>query len=51
MTLPGWRSGGNSPAGRPARAIRSHAQSWARVSYSCVVDALVTSAPASPVSQ
>ena len=51
MTLPGWRSAGNSPAGRPARPIRSQAQSRARVSYSWVVDALVTSAPISPVSQ
>ncbi len=50
-TLPGWRSGGNSPAGRPARSITPAAQVCARASNSWVVDALVSSAPTSPVSQ
>ena len=51
MTSPGRRSGGKMRGGSPAFSITCVAQAWVRTSSSDVVDALVTSAPASPVSQ
>ncbi|GAA2850773.1 hypothetical protein GCM10020220_045210 [Nonomuraea rubra] len=48
---PGCRSGGKRPAGRPSRSISGNAHSRVRTSSRPVVEALVTSAPASPVSQ
>ncbi len=47
MISPGRRNGGKMPACR----ITPVAQSWARTSNSDVVEALVISAPATPVSQ
>jgi hypothetical protein len=51
ITVPGWRSGGKSAARMPNSAMSGAAHSPVRRSSSCVVDALVTSVPSSPVSQ
>ena len=51
ITLPGERTGGKICRGIPAAAISGHAQSPVRTSRSCVVEALVNSAPVCPVSQ
>ena len=51
MTSPGRRNGGKMCGGMPAFRITSVAQLRARTSNSDVVEALVTSAPATPVSQ
>ena len=49
--LPGVRSAGKMPGGMLTRAISAVAQARDRPSSSPVVDALVISAPTSPVSQ
>ena len=51
MISPGRRSGGKMRGGSPAFSITSVAQAWARTSSSDVVEALVISAPGTPVSQ
>ena len=51
MVSPGRRSGGKIPGGMPTRVMTDVAHVCARTSYSWVVDAFVTSAPACPVSQ
>ncbi|GAB3932500.1 hypothetical protein GCM10027614_01800 [Micromonospora vulcania] len=51
IRVPASRSGGNNSLRIPASRIRSVAQARRRRSYSWVVEALVTSAPTSPVSQ
>ncbi|GAA3095408.1 hypothetical protein GCM10020001_009310 [Nonomuraea salmonea] len=48
---PGSRSGGRMPGGRPSCLTSGNAHDLVRTSSSPVVEALVTSAPVSPVSQ
>ncbi len=50
-TSPGSRSGGRIPTGTSTRSASPVAQERRRTSYSWVVEALVASAPTSPVSQ
>ena len=50
-TSPGRRSAGKIPRAMPARSISGRDHVRSRTSSSCVVDALVISAPAEPVSQ
>ena len=51
MISPGRRSGGKMRGGSPVFSITSVAQARARTSSSDVVEALVISAPISPLSQ